>query len=86
MADDKAAAPHLRDQRGRGREAEINSDPGRIGASSARTSGATIAGNVLPTEAKVCCPNIAASATSIGDSVFRLAASISRFLQTHAHP
>src|SRR3954467_7393063 len=42
--------------------------------SSARTSGATIAGNVLPTEAKVCCPNIAASATSIGDSVFRLAA------------
>src|SRR3954452_2842807 len=36
--------------------------------SSARTSGATIAGKVFPTEAKVCCPNIAASAISIGDT------------------
>ena len=29
VADDKAAAAHLRDQRGRGREAEIDPDPGR---------------------------------------------------------
>src|SRR3954447_16542262 len=52
--------------------------------SSARTSGATIAGNVLPTDANVCCPNIAISATSIGDSVLRpasLSADFSEFMR-----
>src|SRR5215475_10954619 len=39
-----------------------------LACNSAITSGATTAGNVLPTEAKVCCANIATRAVNIKDT------------------
>src|SRR5437764_4955949 len=42
------------------------------------TSGATTAGSTLPTEAKVCCKNIATRAVSIRDNVRRLLGGLSQ--------
>ena len=86
VADDKAAAPHLRDQRGGGREAEIDSDPGRIGAELGENQRRHDRRQCLADRGEGLLPEHRRQRDQHRRQRFPARGLISRFLQTHAHP